>query len=294
MTDWLVEDEHAEERVFHATLMEKYTAEIEEGRVWRWRVGDEKEPWRIAGRTHVSFEHASACCELAAQLLERIDEGADVPSLPHGSAISYSITQGLRIDNQKLRERVLTLAGMSDTLKTMAKSLDSITARSTREFELMRQNTELEIEVMQLKEKLAAAEKGAPEVVHASVPEPPPKSGGRLVTPILLDWLEEKRRAAPALSERTHKPAEERLAAQEAIKLVKERDAFGRSKYGQGLSLGDGRDTFEDLRQELGDALQYTTKLILEGVKEDQIKEASRLVLVLQELLRSKVYHKEE
>lgn len=81
-----------------------------------------------------------------------------------------------------------------------------------------------------------------------STPEPPPKPEGELVTPPLIAWLEARGHAA-------------------AAQLVRERDAYGRTKYGQGLMTGDGRDTIEDLRQELGDAMQYAWKARMQGLK---------------------------
>lgn len=81
-------------------------------------------------------------------------------------------------------------------------------------------------------------------MTQASTPEPPPKPGQELVTPALLAFLRDPMGAPPYV-----------------LDLVRQRDAFGRAKYGQGLMTFDGRDTYEDLRQELGDALQYTFKL---------------------------------
>lgn len=81
----------------------------------------------------------------------------------------------------------------------------------------------------------------------ASVPEPAPKDEGTEVTPQLVEWLA------------WH-------GFDLSIPLVKERDAFGRAKYGQPLKTGDGRSTFEDLRQEIGDALQYAMKARLQGI----------------------------
>lgn len=54
-------------------------------------------------------------------------------------------------------------------------------------------------------------------------------------------------------------------ARDELIHLVRERDAFGRAKYGQPLMSNDGRNGIEDARQELGDLLQYVMKCKLAG-----------------------------
>lgn len=82
--------------------------------------------------------------------------------------------------------------------------------------------------------------------VEASRPEPPPVPKGREVTPPLTAWLEA-------------------FGMPTAADLVRQRDEFGRTKYGQPLRTEDGRDSVEDLRQELGDALQYAAKAALNG-----------------------------
>lgn len=82
--------------------------------------------------------------------------------------------------------------------------------------------------------------------MNPSVPQPPPKSGGILVTPILVAYLTEN-------------------GYDEAAKLVQERDAFGKLKYKQGLMTDDGRDVVEDARQELGDLLQYAFSARFQG-----------------------------
>jgi len=48
------------------------------------------------------------------------------------------------------------------------------------------------------------------------------------------------------------------------LDLVKERDAFGMAKYGQGLRTHDGRDTHKEIRDEVGDAVQYIAKGVME------------------------------
>ena len=108
-----------------------------------------------------------------------------------------------------------------------------------------------------------------PATSIASVPEPAPIPGGELVTPRVVEWLKG----------RSWKGTED------AIALVLARDAFGRAKYGQGLSLGDGRDAVEDLRQELGDALQYAMKARLEGMTDEERREMCRLALTLYMIL---------
>ena len=82
--------------------------------------------------------------------------------------------------------------------------------------------------------------------VAPSVPEPPPQPKGQPVTPQLVAWLE-------------------RHGSAQSMELVQARAAFGLSKYGQGLMTGDGRNTFNDLSDELGDAQQYAFKALLNG-----------------------------
>lgn len=80
-----------------------------------------------------------------------------------------------------------------------------------------------------------------------SVPEPPPKPSGIIVPDALLEYME-------GINE-----------WEDLSKLVRERDAFGRKKYGQPLMSQDGRNGVEDARQEAGDLLQYAFKVYLSG-----------------------------
>jgi hypothetical protein len=77
--------------------------------------------------------------------------------------------------------------------------------------------------------------------VGASKPEPPPLNKGIPVTTELLEWL--------------HKGGHEG-----SMNLIIERDTYGINKYGQRLMTQDGRNSIEDARQELGDAMQYIYK----------------------------------
>lgn len=81
--------------------------------------------------------------------------------------------------------------------------------------------------------------------IKGSVPEPPPRPHGVIVPDALC----------------THIQLQQPAHWQALLTLVLERDAFGRKKYGQPLMSEDGRDGFEDARQELGDLLQYTYKM---------------------------------
>ena len=89
--------------------------------------------------------------------------------------------------------------------------------------------------------------------MKASTPEPAPVHGGFEITPALKLWIEQT--------------VKDPQARQLALALVNERDLFGRQKYGQSLMSDDGRDSFEDLIQELGDALQYAFKCRVNGLK---------------------------
>lgn len=67
------------EGVYYAVSGGRYTARIVVGRVWRWQVGDTREPARLAARTTRGFEDAREACALAVRLLELVDAGSDVP-----------------------------------------------------------------------------------------------------------------------------------------------------------------------------------------------------------------------
>jgi len=108
-----------------------------------------------------------------------------------------------------------------------------------------------------------------------SVPEPSPVNKGDCVPDLLiaeLHRLRDKNDYFPVNS-----------AFMEAIDLVKARDAFGRSKYGQPLMTQDGRNTLEDAKQEFGDLLQYAYKAQLNG---ESVKELQELVPVLLGILK--------
>jgi hypothetical protein len=83
-------------------------------------------------------------------------------------------------------------------------------------------------------------------LVAPSVPEPPPKQRGVEVTPLLLTWLREGG------------------YSQSLCDLIEARRQYGLNKYGQSLYSGDGRDSYEDARQEAGDLLQYLFKASLQ------------------------------
>lgn len=108
-----------------------------------------------------------------------------------------------------------------------------------------------------------------------SVPEPPPKPFGTLVPNALISHLKKHHT----------------YFSDDLCTLVKERDAFGRKKYGQPLMSEDGRDGVEDARQEAGDLLQYAFKVYLSGDK-DGLEKIRRLVngiqAVVEELSLSK------
>jgi len=106
-----------------------------------------------------------------------------------------------------------------------------------------------------------------------SVPEPAPVNRGQVVADSLLDMLH----------------GCQQPFAGKAAELVRQRDAYGRSKYGQPLMTDDGRNTLEDLRQELGDALMYAHKARMTGAHIDKasewsdIKRFAQLVVVILE-----------
>lgn len=91
-----------------------------------------------------------------------------------------------------------------------------------------------------------------------SVPEPPPVPKGQIVPDKLIEFL--------TLSKEHLQERSDLLVHTDAlIALIKDRDTFGRAKYGQPLMSEDGRNGIEDAKQELGDLLQYLLKCKLAG-----------------------------
>ena len=69
-----------------------------------------------------------------------------------------------------------------------------------------------------------------------------------------------------------------RYSVDKAVILSEERDRFGQEKYGQPLMTGDGRDTFQDSREEMGDLLHYLFKAKMQGgMTSEQLGELSTL-----------------
>ena len=65
------------------------------------------------------------------------------------------------------------------------------------------------------------------------------------------------------------------------ISYIKQRDEFGKSKYGTSLHTDNGRCPYEDLKQELGDAIQYLMQILLEQKKDKaKLNEISHLFAV--------------
>jgi len=110
---------------------------------------------------------------------------------------------------------------------------------------------------------LAAREDLREEDITPSRPEPTPKERGEPVAPTLIAYLEDS-------------------GHHEVARLVRERDAYGRQKYGQQLHSDDGRDEVEDLRQELGDALQYAFAAKMNG---RDLSEIETILEVLMEMV---------
>lgn len=90
--------------------------------------------------------------------------------------------------------------------------------------------------------------------MKGSLPEPPPKPAGVIVPDALIERIEHIKKNNLIRGD-----------FDALITLVRERDTFGRAKYGQPLMSSDGRNGIEDARQELGDLLQYVMKCKLAG-----------------------------
>lgn len=103
----------------------------------------------------------------------------------------------------------------------------------------------------------------------ASIPEPAPSKGKVSVTANLLQLLTDAIVASP------HESYFGNVAMKE---LVEQRRLLGISKYGQELMTEDGRNAFEDARQEIGDAAQYIWKLGMEGAPDEEFQ---RILLLL-------------
>lgn len=98
-------------------------------------------------------------------------------------------------------------------------------------------------------------------------PEPDPVARGVIIPDRLVDYIN----ASQMLS----------LSAKQPLtKLVQERDAFGRAKYGQPLYSEDGRNGVEDARQELGDLMQYLFKCKIAGVDTTEVIQMIRAFLL--------------
>ena len=69
--------------------------------------------------------------------------------------------------------------------------------------------------------------------------------GGIPLAPMLMPWLERNSPWSAA--------------------LVRERDAFGKAKYGSGLRIQDGRDHWQDAEEEAGDLIQYVAAAMIEA-----------------------------
>lgn len=82
-----------------------------------------------------------------------------------------------------------------------------------------------------------------------SVPEPPPQPKGVIVPDALVEFLHKEN------------------APEKLVKLIQDRDAFGRKKYGQPLMSEDGRNGVEDARQELGISFNTRSKAIWLAMK---------------------------
>lgn len=114
-----------------------------------------------------------------------------------------------------------------------------------------------------------------------SIPEPPPVPQGEIVPDKLIEFL--------TLSKQALQDREDLLVHTDAvIALIKDRDEFGRKKYGQPLMSEDGRNGVEDAKQELGDLLQYLMKCKLAGqtISQDDLGTFMVGIVVVESLLK--------
>lgn len=111
--------------------------------------------------------------------------------------------------------------------------------------------------------EIRARDQGIWPAGKVSVPEPPPLNEGDEVTPKAVEWLR-------------------RTGRDRLVPVIEARAAFGLAKYGQPLRTGNGRDTVEDLRQEIADAIQYAVKGRMLGLDLYAMRD---LVIALHELV---------
>ena len=101
----------------------------------------------------------------------------------------------------------------------------------------------------------------------AATPEPEPKRGGRSITVLVVaDLVDRYGIQQPAT---THAIVADLVA----------RDALGFERYGQNLETHDGRNTLNDLYQELLDGAQYARKAIEEGLDNAHLRSVYRDLL---------------
>lgn len=186
----------------HYAHQDRYTARIVEGRVWRWQVGDDREPARLSGRTTRGMGEAQEACALAVRLLELSDAGADVEGLPTSSGKSDDWRDGYAAGADASEERIRTDA-------TVKMAMGSLEVALRENADLKDQIGERDGVIAQLRASLESLqarydERGAKilEVIadndalrakldgEASKPEPAPRAGGELVTPRVLGWGE--------------------------------------------------------------------------------------------------------
>jgi hypothetical protein len=70
----------------------------------------------------------------------------------------------------------------------------------------------------------------------------------------------------------------------EAADLSASRAAFGEAKYGQPLMTGDGRDSVEDAKDEIGDFFHYLQKAIMNDEDVDELVPLMKAAYALLEI----------
>lgn len=118
-----------------------------------------------------------------------------------------------------------------------------------------------------------------------SIPEPDPVMEGVCVPEALIQFIQQDNNGLTEFTELA--PYADKL-----VQLVRDRDTFGRSKYGQPLMSKDGRSGVEDAKQELGDLLQYLFKCALNG--EENLEELEMMVLCAYTVIKRIFKYKKE
>ena len=101
--------------------------------------------------------------------------------------------------------------------------------------------------------------------MSASIPEPPPRPGKTYVFPVIEQILSNL----------------DIEGSEDFLRLIRQRRQYGLNKYGTELMTHNGRNSFEDAFQEIGDCMAYVVQAKLEGYTKDKFIKLRRVVNIL-------------